>query len=150
MQVVPKLTRTVAVPSFILGISLLLQAAALEAQTAVYRCAGTNGVVYSDLPCDAATDPVQVDDSRITLYTPTEVTAGSSTQRTSATAARQPKKKRTKAAAESQTPRTDCARLDERLREVRAKLRAGYDVREGERLKARQRQLNEQRRAQKC
>lgn len=43
-----------------------------------------------------------------------------------------------------------CAKLDQSLRDVRSKMRAGYGVKEGERLKARQRQLAGQRRMQKC
>lgn len=43
-----------------------------------------------------------------------------------------------------------CARLEQGLRDVRSKMRTGYGAKEGERLKQRQRQLNNRRRLEKC
>jgi hypothetical protein len=53
-------------------------------------------------------------------------------------------------AADPAVQQSKCAKLEQRLRDVRSKMRGGYGAKEGERLKARQRQLNGQRRTQKC
>jgi hypothetical protein len=55
-----------------------------------------------------------------------------------------------KSAAAQAKHQATCGKLDQSLREVRTKLRTGYGVKEGERLKARQRQLAERRRTEKC
>jgi hypothetical protein len=46
--------------------------------------------------------------------------------------------------------RLACARLEQALRDVRNKMRAGYGAKQGERLKMRQRQLDQRRRLEKC
>ncbi|MBM0104460.1 hypothetical protein JM946_06865 [Steroidobacter sp. S1-65] len=126
----------------------LLLAPLLEAQPVIYRCEGPAGVVYSDRACAAGADPHEIDDSRVTVYTPEPVADRASPS----PSAKPPKPRRSKASKvlDPNERRSDCARLDRGLRAVRAKMRAGYGVEEGERLKARQRQLVEQRRAQKC
>jgi len=53
-------------------------------------------------------------------------------------------------AAEPDGHRIRCARMDEVLRDLRSQMRSGYDAAEGERLRARERQINRQRRAEKC
>lgn len=145
--------RKVAIYPVVLGISLLMRADTPGAQTTIYRCAGEKEVVYSDHPCDDRADPHEVDDSRMTVYTPLEITPEPRAASVSVNEpARQPKKRRLKseAAADPGDHRTLCARLDQRLRDVRTKMRTGYGTKEGERLKTRQRQLNEQRRREKC
>lgn len=143
--------RKVAIYPVILGISLLIRADAAGAQTDIYRCPGTNGVVYSDRPCDDRADPHEIDNSRITVYTPLKITPEPPAGPASATApTRQPKKRRVRSGPDPGDHRSKCARLDQRLRDVRTKMRTGYGVEEGERLRARQRQLNEQRRTEKC
>ncbi|HEY0940683.1 MAG TPA: hypothetical protein VGE08_11345 [Steroidobacter sp.] len=148
MQVVQKAVLCPIV-LIVLGISLLMRADVSGAQTAVYRCAGEQGVVYSDVPCDEAASVHEIDDSRITVYTPLEITSGPAP---AAVPAKQTKGRRIKPgpAAGRDAHRIMCAKLDQRLRDVRTKMRAGYGVEEGERLKARHRQLNEQRRAERC
>jgi len=129
---------------FVLGFFLLSQAAV--AQPAIYRCVVASGTVYSDRPCDAAADPHQIDDSRVTVYTPPPLA-----ERTTASA-KPPKKQSTKAPRlpDPAKHKVACAKLDQGLRDVRTKMRSGYRVGEGERLKARQRQLDERRRTAKC
>lgn len=134
--------------AIVLGTSLLIVAPASHAQPTIYRCAGEGGVVYSDRPCGAGADPHEIDDSRVTVYTPAPVAERAS----AAVPAKQSKTRRSKAggAADAERQRAKCARLDQGLRDVRTKMRTGYGAREGERLKARQRQLDQQRRTQKC
>lgn len=130
----------------VLGSLLLTHSAA--PQTPVYRCAGAAGTVYSDQPCAEDADPHEIDDSRVTVYTPA---AANKLPRAKAVA------KPTKAKAAKQVRVADpaehrlaCARLEQSLREVRNKMRAGYGAKQGERLKMRQRQLDQRRRLEKC
>jgi hypothetical protein len=44
----------------------------------------------------------------------------------------------------------ECRRIRESLGAVRDKMRAGYNAKQGERLKERERKLNESRRAKRC
>ena len=134
--------------SFPLGSLLLICGQALDAQPVIYRCEGEDGVVYSDRACAAGVDPHELDDSRVTVYTPEPVADRASPE----TSGKPPKPRRPKAkkTADPAEQRSKCARLAQGLRDIRSKMRAGYDAKEGERLKARQRQLGEQRRVQKC
>lgn len=133
---------------FTLGSLLLVCVHAPGAQSVIYRCEGEGGVVYSDRACGAGADPHEIDDSRVTVYTPEPVDDRASP----AVPAKPPKRGRAKPKkiADPGEQRSKCARLDQGLRDIRTKMRAGYGVKEGERLRARQRQLGEQRRAQKC
>lgn len=134
--------------SIIIAINLLMAAHASSAQPAIYRCIDEGEVLYTDRPCEGGAEPHELDDSRVTVYTPAPVVEPT----TQTTPARQSKERRARSerAPDPDAHRAKCAGLNQRLRDVRSKMRMGYGVKEGERLKARRRQLNEQRRAQKC
>lgn len=137
------------------GIGLLTLAAASGAQPAIYRCVDAGGVVYTDRPCEGGADPHKIDDSRVTVYASPPGAGSSATAnvgKAKAGKAKPKTDKRSKAgrAADADRHRARCAKLDQGLRDVRTKMRAGYGAKEGERLQARQRQLNQQRRMQKC
>jgi hypothetical protein len=134
------------IPVLIFGSLLITQS--VGAQTNVYRCAGEAGTVYSDRPCAHNADVHKIDDSRVTVYTPViEDKAATKTASARPTKARPPKRARLPDPAKHQLT---CAKLEQSLRDVRAKMRSGYGVAEGERLKARQRQLDQRRRLEKC
>lgn len=133
------------------GIGLLTLVVSSGAQPAIYRCVEAGGVVYTDRPCEGAADPREIDDSRVTVYTPPPVVRSSSKAKPAKpTKPITDKRARSVRSADLDRHRARCARLDQGLRDVRSKMRTGYGVKEGERLQARQRQLNEQRRIQKC
>lgn len=136
--------------AIVFGILVLLGTSAANAQPAIYRCVGAAGTVYSDRPCGADGDQHQIDASRVTVYTP----APTPQRGSQAATAKQPATKRAKSgsggAADPAKHRIKCAKLDQALREVRTKMRTGYGAKEGERLKARQQRLGEQRRTEKC
>lgn len=136
------------IATFVPGILLSALVQTSVAQTAVYRCVGDSGVVYTDRPCATGADPHEIDDSRVTVYTPPPAVERASAPSPAA----RPKTSRAKAgrAADPARHRLQCAKLDQALRDVRTKMRSGYGAKEGERLKARQRQLTERRRTQKC
>lgn len=127
-------------------LGLILSAPMSGAEPTIYRCSDERGTVYSDRPCAENADPHEIDDSRVTVYTP-EPTAPRATA-----SARPTKSKRAKAARLPDPAKHDatCAKLEQGLRDVRTKMRTGYGVKEGERLKERQRQLDQRRRTEKC
>ncbi|GFE89214.1 hypothetical protein GCM10011488_41680 [Steroidobacter agaridevorans] len=134
------------VATLVLGSLLLTHS--VEAQTPIYRCAGGAGTVYSDRPCAADADLHEIDDSRVTVYTPAPADKQLSTK-----AATKPMKAKSPRQARLPDPaehRLTCAKLEQSLRDVRTKMRTGYSAKQGERLKMRQRQLDQRRRLEKC
>ncbi|MET0534610.1 MAG: DUF4124 domain-containing protein [Steroidobacter sp.] len=117
------------------------------AEAAIYRCDSAGGIVYSDRPCAVDATVHENDNSRVTVYEAPSISTRASEPRPKAKAA---EKAALKNAAAYAKHRASCAKLEQSLREVRSKLRTGYGVKEGERLKARQRQLAERRRTQRC
>lgn len=114
----------------------------------IYRCDSDGAVVYSDRPCAADAAVYKNGDSRVTVYEAPAVSARASS-RTGEPPTRKAKSHR-KAGVSLEQRHAECAKLDQSLRDVRTKMRTGYGVKEGERLKARQRQLMERRRNEKC
>jgi hypothetical protein len=115
---------------------------------AIYRCESADGVTFSDRPCGANAAVHQSGD-RISVMDAPPISKRASEPRPRA--ADKTGHKGAAAHADRLAKRqASCARLDQSLREVRAKLRTGYGVKEGERLKARQRQLAQRRRTEKC
>lgn len=125
----------------------LLIAHPAGAQTNIYRCTGEAGTVYSDRPCEGSAAPHEIDNSRVTVYTPAAADKSATPASARPTKAKPPRKARPPDPAKHQLA---CARLEQALRDVRTKMRSGYGVEEGERLKARQRQLDQRRRLEKC
>jgi hypothetical protein len=113
----------------------------------IYRCESAGVLVFSDRPCAADAEVHATDGSRVTVYDAPPISKRASEPRSKAPAV---DKSAQKLAAAHAKHRAACAKLDRSLREVRDKLRTGYGVKAGERLKARQRQLTERRRAEKC
>jgi hypothetical protein len=126
----------------------MLSAPVFGAQTTIYRCTDEGGTVYSDRPCDQNTDPHEIDDSRVTVYTPAPM--GPSTATTSSAKPTQAKRAKAGRIPDPAKHEATCAKLEQGLRDVRTKMRTGYGAKEGERLKERQRQLDNRRRAEKC
>jgi hypothetical protein len=125
------------------GLALLGSVAGAET---IYRCEGPDGLVFSDRPCAADAAVHAADGAHVTFYDAPPISERASEPRSRASTAKSARKS---SAADAKHQKV-CARLDRSLREVRTKLRTGYGVKEGERLKARQRQLAERRRLEKC
>lgn len=128
------------------GIVLLTIGMQPASAQAIYRCDTDVAVIYSDRACAPGAKPHEIDDSRVTVYEspPTAERAAKAASNTT----RKPKTRKVTADHEQRAAR--CDKLNDSLRDVRTKMRTGYGVKEGERLKARQRRLTEQRRAEKC
>jgi hypothetical protein len=112
----------------------------------IYRCTDQGGTVYSDRPCAENATPHQIDDSRVTVYTPAPM-GSRAAAKTKPTQAKRAKAGRLPDPAKHEAT---CAKLEQGLRDVRTKMRTGYGAKEGERLKERQRQLDNRRRTEKC
>jgi hypothetical protein len=119
-------------------------------ERAIYRCESAGAVTFSDVPCDSTASEYQADASRVTTYTapPASKVAASEVKQKKQSA------KRKAASGSSVDDRAkqaaECARISGSLRDIRSKMRSGYGVKEGERLKQRQAKLEERRRAKHC
>src|SRR5687768_5633951 len=80
-------------PAIVLGVSLLIFVNASGAQPDIYRCEGAGGVVFTDRPCESGANPHEVDDSRVSVYTPPPDAPRAS----GSTPTKQPKARRAKA-----------------------------------------------------
>jgi hypothetical protein len=125
---------------------LVLLSAVAGAET-IYRCESAGGLVFSDRPCAVDAEVHAPDGSRVTVYHAPPISKRASEPRSKALASKHSARKNASAYAKHQQA---CAKLDQSLREVRTTLRTGYGVKEGERLKAKQRDLAERRRMQRC
>jgi hypothetical protein len=113
----------------------------------VYRCTVGGVTTYSDRPCAPDAAPYQPDTSRVSTYDPPPV----SQKATPAPPARtSPARKRDSGRGDQARHAAACERLQNALREVAARMRSGYNVKQGEQLRARKARLEQQRRAEKC
>jgi hypothetical protein len=134
-----------------LGMALLtlgLTPVALGDARTIYRCDSNGAVTYSDRPCAADAAIHENDSSRVTVYA-APPSSGAAPSQSGKPATHKTKSARPTGVSLEQR-RARCAKLDQALRDVRTKMRTGYRVKEGERLKARQRQLSERRRSENC
>ena len=128
-----------------LATALANVAGAIEARV-IYRCKADGVTTLSDRPCAPGAEAYLPDDSRISSYEPSETAEQS---KPPAPGAR--KKIRQKPAADTAAKRiAACERVNSSLRDIARKMRSGYNVREGERLRERKAKLEKQRRANHC
>jgi hypothetical protein len=113
----------------------------------IYRCTVAGVTTYSDRPCAPEAVPYQPDTSRVSTYDPPPASQATAP-------AELPRKSRTRRRDTSGTDQARrvaaCDRIRKSLRDVAQRMRAGYDVKQGERLRERKARLEQQRRAQKC
>jgi hypothetical protein len=126
------------------GLALLSTVATAET---IYRCESASGLIYSDRPCGAEAMVHTGDGTAVSVYDAPPISNHASPPRSKSPTPAKSARKRAAADAKHQEA---CAKLDQSLREVRTRLRTGYGLKEGERLKSRQRQLAERRRTEKC
>ena len=131
------------------GIVLLIVALNAVGAPTIYRCEQGGATVYSDRPCAADASPHEPDDSRVTVYEAPPASGRATSSATQKPAARRAKAGRQRATSHEQR-QAKCSKLNQSLRDVRTKMRTGYGVEEGERLKERHRELTARRRSEKC
>jgi hypothetical protein len=114
---------------------------------AVYRCTVQDVTVFSDRPCAPDAARYEADTSRVSTYSPPP--SGPSPQ-----PAPQPKARRGRGSAAAGADQArhvaECEHIRKALKDVAARMRAGYSAREGEQLRERKAKLEGQRRSQKC
>lgn len=117
-----------------------------SATRSVYRCSSGGATVFSDRPCDASAELYR-SESPINTYTPADNPPTSS--RPAGKRPRADPQAGRRAADQAKLAET-CRRIEQSLADIRSRMRAGYKAGEGERLRARQAKLREQRRAARC
>ena len=125
------------------------QALAASAQASggtVYRCTSQGVTVFSDRPCEPAAKPYEPDTSRISTYSPPPVSRSVTTTKPP----RAPVTPRRAGGDDQARHAATCERLRNSLKQVAAKMRAGYSAKQGEQLRERKARLEQQRRAQRC
>lgn len=134
-----------------LGIGLLAVGLApvMGDSPVIYRCVHEGAVVYSDRSCGADAVVHDHGGSRVTVYAAPPIAHRAASSPTSKAVSQKAKSAR-KAGVSLEQRQVQCANLDQSLRYLRAKMRSGYGVKEGERLKARHRQLTQRRRDENC
>ncbi len=125
------------------GLPFILLSALAHADTTIYRCETPAGLVFSDRPCapeaqiyEPDLSGISVMESQVPKPTPVVKSVASPQVRVASGPA---------------APKIDaCLKLNEALRKIASTLRSGYSAKQGERLNERKRELEAQRRAQKC
>lgn len=117
------------------------------AVVAVYRCTVQDVTVFSDRPCEPYAARYEPDTSRVSTYSPPP-----SAPPPQPAPEPKPRRGRGSAAAGADQVRhaADCEHIRKALKEVAARMRAGYSAREGEQLRERKAKLEGQRRTKKC
>jgi hypothetical protein len=116
------------------------------AAVVVYRCTVNDVTVFSDRPCEPDATTYQADTSRVSTYSPPP------TNPAGVLAAPPSRRKPARAASDADQVRhaQACERLRSGLKDIAARMRAGYSAKQGEQLRERKARLEAQRRAQKC
>ena len=129
------------------GIAVLFFFATGRADT-IYRCEHEGVATFSDRPCGADAQTYQPDVSRVSEFKAVPATLSEYAQSKNV----QVNHSRSEPSiAEMQAKHAaECRRIRDSLGAVRDKMRAGYNAKQGERLKERERKLNESRRAKRC
>jgi hypothetical protein len=136
----------IALPGTALIVSL--HPASASAASPIYRCEVSGVTTFSDRPCAADSSEYVPDDQRVSTVKVEHVAAA--TQTRPATRAKGSAPAKGSIAADQLKHKEECARIDRSLGDIRSKMRAGYDGKEGERLRERQRKLTLDRREKKC
>jgi hypothetical protein len=113
----------------------------------IYRCEVDGVTTYQDRPCDRDSVQYEPDAARVSSYAPPAAAADP------VNAARKPRRRPVAGAsiAQAQAKRAEeCRRIAASLQEIKAKTRAGYNAKEGERMRARKAKLDDRRRAHRC
>ncbi len=141
---IPLLQRFIALTATALIVSL--HAASASAASPIYRCEVDGVTTFSDRPCAADSSEYVPDDQRVSTV---KVEQGP-TQTRPATHRKSNAAAKGSIAADQLKQKEECARIERSLGDIRSKMRAGYDGKEGERLRERQRKLTLDRREKKC
>jgi hypothetical protein len=117
----------------------------------IYRCEAQGRVTYSDTGCVNAADKVEVAVKPLNTFQEEPIPAGQHSGQSKPQKSGHSQHARTESiASELQRSKLLCQRLADRLETVQVKQRTGHTAEQGERLREQQRQLEQQRRTEKC
>ena len=133
---------------FAIAVILSSDAATPIAATAIYRCEVGGVTTFSDRPCSAEAAEYVPDAQRVSTVNVERASDPSRPRPEPRSKGRAHAKG--SIASDQLKLKEECARIVRSLQEIRSKMRAGYDAREGERLKDRQRKLTLDKREKKC
>jgi len=114
----------------------------------IYRCEVAEVVTFSDRPCGVGIQPYELDLSRVSILE--AIAPPRPAVPNKPAVARRAVLPRQDNAAAKNAKADACRRLQQALRTVASRMRAGYTVKAGERLRAQHRELEAKRRAQRC
>lgn len=133
------------------ALAVAMHSAAVLAQApparTLYRCTVAGVTTFSDRPCAADAVPYLPDTTRISTYDPPPTSRAAASAQPQRTA---PARRRASGGEDQVRHAAACERLRNGLRDIAARMRAGYNVKQGEQLRERKTRLEQQRRAQKC
>jgi hypothetical protein len=129
--------------------------AAAQAQApsgqAVYRCTVEGVITFSDRPCEPAAVPYQPDTSRISTYSPPPASPTAAAPPLRIKPSRNQQSGAGRSIAKDQVRHAaDCERIHSSLKDIAARMRAGYNAKQGEQLRERKAKLEQRRRARRC
>lgn len=110
----------------------------------IYRCRTNTGVTFADRPCGADSQPYEVDLSTVSVVDTV------APRTTGASPATLKSRDRVKEPSPPVSNASTCRHLDESLRKILSTMRTGYSASQGEKLRARKRDLETRRRQLRC
>ena len=113
----------------------------------IYRCSVDGVATFSDRPCGDRSSAYEPDAALVSTYTAPSTSVAPDRARRSSP---RPIARGSSIAAVQAKRAEECQRIQASLRDIRSRMRAGYNAKEGERLRARQERLEDQRRSQRC
>ncbi|HEU4600933.1 MAG TPA: hypothetical protein VFS24_03140 [Steroidobacteraceae bacterium] len=129
----------------VVGLAILFFFAYARADT-IYRCDSGGTITFSDRPCGADAQKFEPNLNLVSHYEPVATHVVTEVQS-------RPVKEAPPDASIAQLQAKhaeECRRIRESLGTIRSQMRAGYNAKQGERMKERERKLNESRRAKRC
>jgi len=121
------------------------------ADRVIYRCVEAGVATFSDRPCGSSAEVYSYEVRSYDVSNPaaTGATVPSKPATNSKAASRQ-RPRKTRAENRNSTGEADCKRIQARLKQLSARMRAGYGVAEGERLRDQQRAARARSRELRC
>lgn len=116
----------------------------------IYRCEVAGVTIFADRPCDAGMHPYDLELSRLSvLGAPEPPKQGKAAAPRPSVSRRASKPAQSDVAAEAARAEA-CRRLQQSLRKIASRMRAGYKAKAGERLQEQRRELEAKLRARRC
>lgn len=117
----------------------------------IFRCEIAGVPTFSDRPCDSAVQSRTTELNTVNIIASPAVRAAAEPVQVSKQSRQGSAAMPGQSAAAGKAAKADaCGRLQQSLRKITSKMRAGYTAKQGERLRVRKQDLEEKRRMQRC